>query len=97
MEWLTLQGEDEAEHFNGHHIQYCCVNNNPKDCVETTNNTNATIANLIKVSFKSFLTTRQNLGDEFLHGVNFQQDEVLSVQVLYNYKFHAALAGIVFR
>ena len=61
MEWLALQGEDERDHFNGHHIQYCCVNNNPKDCVETTttNNTNAAIANLIKVSPKSFLSTLQ--------------------------------------
>ena len=96
METLELQGEDEKEHFNGHHIQYCCVNNNPKNCVETTttNNTNAIIANLIKVSPKSFLSTLQNMGDEFLHGVNFQQGEVLFVQVIYNYEFHAALAEL---
>ena len=46
-----VKNDDEHLRFNEKHVQYCCVENGPEDCVDaTTDNGNATIAKLIKVS-----------------------------------------------
>ena len=51
----SLVNLDESFRFNGYHISYCCVENDPKDCVVIDGNTNAELANLIKVSSRLLL------------------------------------------
>ena len=55
----ALSNLDESFRFNGNHIQYCCVENDPKDCLVIDSNTEVELANLTKVS--SFLLLYHNL------------------------------------